>query len=260
MGLLDGKRAVITGGGTGIGLAIAKRFREEGASVLICGRREEVLKAAIPTIAPDGKGVSYVVADVTDDGDVSALIDRAEAAGGVDVLVNNAGFMRFASLADTDEAMFESLLRVNVLGIWKVMNRVYPVMKEAGGGSIINLSSIAGHKAFPGTGAYSVSKAAVTMLSQVAAMEYAAAKVRVNILAPGLVEDTELAAPIFGSSEKVESFYAKLRPLHPLGRSGRSNDIAEAALFFAQDGSDWISGVMLPVDGGRHLATNRPTT
>lgn len=259
MGVLEGKHAVVTGGGTGIGRAIARRFREEGASVVICGRREEVLKEALSAISPDGSGVSYVVADVTKDDDINRLVDTAKKHGGIDVLVNNAAFMRFGALADTDEETFEALLRVNVLGVWKVMNKVYPVMKEAGGGSIINLSSIAGHKAFPGTGAYCTSKAAVIMLSQVAAMEYAGAKVRVNIISPGLVEDTELALPIFGE-EKVEEFYAKLRPLHPLGRSGRSKDIAEAALFFAQDGSEWISGVMMPVDGARHLATNRPPT
>jgi meso-butanediol dehydrogenase/(S,S)-butanediol dehydrogenase/diacetyl reductase len=259
MGVLEGKTAVVTGGGTGIGRAIAKRFRDEGATVVICGRREQVLQEALSSISPDGSGVSYAVADVTKDEDINKLVDTAKAAGGIDILVNNAAFMRFAPLADTDEKTFEELFRVNVLGVWKVMNHVYPVMEKAGGGSIINISSIAGHKAFPGTGAYCTSKAAVIMLSQVAAMEYAGAKVRVNIIAPGLIEDTELALPIFGE-EKVEDFYAKLRPLHPLGRSGRSADIAEAALFFARDGSEWVSGVMMPVDGARHLATNRPPT
>ncbi len=256
MGILEGKNAVVTGGGTGIGRAIAKRFRDEGATVVICGRREQVLKEALEYISPDGSGVRSVRADITKDADIDNLVSEA---GAIDILVNNAAFMRFGSLAETDEATFEELLRVNVLGTWKMMNKVFPVMKQRGGGSMINLSSIAGHKVFPGTGAYCTSKAAVTMLSQVAAMEYAADKVRVNIIAPGLVEDTELALPIFGE-DKIEDFYAKIRPLHPLGRSGRSTDIAEAALFFAADGSEWISGVMLPVDGARHLATNRPPT
>jgi meso-butanediol dehydrogenase/(S,S)-butanediol dehydrogenase/diacetyl reductase len=259
MGVLEGKRAVVTGGGTGIGLATARRFHEEGASVVICGRRESVLTEAQRSISATGDQISAVVVDVTDDAAIDALVEHATNDGPIDICVNNAGFMRFATLADTDEATFAELFRVNVLGMWKVMKRVFPVMERAGGGSIINISSIAGHKAFPGTGAYSVSKAAVIMLSQIAAMEYASAKVRVNTIAPGLVEDTELAAPIFGEAN-VEAFYEKLRPLHPLGRSGRSIDIAEAALFFAADGSEWISGVMMPVDGARHLATNRPQT
>ena len=113
-----------------------------------------------------------------------------------------------------------------------------------------------GIKAFPGAGVYCSSKAALQMVSQVMAMEGAADKIRVNCILPALVEDTELADPIFGK-ENIQDFYNKLRPLHPLGRNGKPSDIADAALYFATDMSEWVTGVILNVDGGRHLATNR---
>ena len=131
-------------------------------------------------------------------------------------------------------------------------------MRKTGGGRIINFSSIAGLKAFPNSGVYCTTKAALQLLSQVMAMEGASDKIRVNVICPALVEGTELANPIFGK-EHVQEFYEKIRPLHPLGRSGRPADIAEAALFLASEQSSWITGVIFPVDGGRHMATNRPT-
>ena len=104
----------------------------------------------------------------------------------------------------------------------------------------------------------SCSKAALQMVSQVMAMEAAKDNIRVNLIAPAVVEGTEIADPVYGSENVVHDFYDRLRPLHPLGRNGRPQDIAEAALFFASESSSWISGVVLSVDGGRHLATNRP--
>ena len=130
-------------------------------------------------------------------------------------------------------------------------------MKKAEGGSIINISSMAGVKAFPGAGAYCTSKAALQMMSQTVAMENAADQIRVNCILPALVEDTELANEIVGE-EGVLEFWDKLRLLHPMGRNGRPADIADAALFLASDQSSWITGALLNVDGGRHMATNRP--
>ncbi len=258
MGKLDSKTALITGGGTGIGLAIAKKFHSEGAFVVICGRRAQVLKEAEREIAPDGERVFSVTGDVMKEDDIVRMVEETAAkAGGIDILVNNAGIMRFGQLHETPIEEFHAMMNTNVFGPWRLMVHTAPHMKEAGGGSIINLSSIAGIKAFPGTGVYCTSKAALQMVSQVMAMEGAPDKIRVNLILPALVEDTELANPIFGK-EGVPDFYDRLRPLHPLGRNGKPKDIADAALFFASDDSEWISGVMLNVDGGRHLATNRP--
>ncbi len=258
MGLLDNKTALITGGATGIGLAIAQRFHQEGALVVICGRRKEKLIEAEGKISAGKERVLAVQADVTVEDDVKRLVAETVKAGGtVDILVNNAGIMRFEQLEDSDLALWDRLMKTNTYAPWRLMVEVLPPMRKAGGGSIINLSSIAGLKALPGAGVYCTTKAALQMLSQVMALEVAGDKIRINLICPGLVEDTELADPIFGK-EGVPGFYARLRSLHPLGRSGRPQDVADTALFLASDQSAWITGVILPVDGGRHLATNRP--
>nr|HID60029.1 SDR family oxidoreductase [Desulfobacterales bacterium] len=121
---------------------------------------------------------------------------------------------------------------------------------------IINISSIAGLKAFPSVGLYCTSKPALQMLSQVMAMEVASDNIRVNLICPPVVEDTELSVPIFGE-ENVSEFYDNMRPLHPLDRNGKPKDVTEAAFFLASEESSWITGITLNVDGGRHLATNR---
>ena len=258
MGQLDGKIALITGGGTGIGKAIAARFYAEGASVAICGRRKSVLDAAAAHIGADAARIYADTLDVRHPAAVTAFVDAvAKRFGGLDILVNNAGIMRFGAVLEASEELWNGVLDTNVLGPWRLMQAVVPYMRKRGGGSIINLSSIAGHKSLPNAGVYCTSKAALNMISQVAALEWAADKIRVNLIAPGLVEDTELADPIFGA-DGVPAFYDKLRGLHPLGRSGTPKDVADAALYFAGEQSSWVTGVMLPLDGGRHLATNRP--
>ncbi|MFC1650256.1 SDR family NAD(P)-dependent oxidoreductase [Candidatus Latescibacterota bacterium] len=259
MGKLDSKTAVVTGGGTGIGLAIAKRFHDEGAFVVICGRRKEKLAEAESIISSDGERVFSVTADVMVEEDIIRVVDKTVAkTGRLDVLVNNAGIMRFGKLHETPVEEFHAMMKTNVFGSWRMMVHAVPHMRKVGGGSIINLSSIAGIKAFPGAGAYCTSKAALQMISQVMSMEVCDDNIRVNLILPALVEDTELAEPIFGK-ENIPAFYDKLRLLHPLGRNGRPKDIADAALYFATDDSSWVTGVMLNVDGGRHLTTNRPT-
>lgn len=258
MGLLKEKTAIITGGGTGIGRIMARRFHEEGAAVIICGRREAKLREAISTIAKDGDRVHMIGADVTVEGDIRRLVELAmEKTGRIDILVNNAGVMRFGKLDETDPSSWDMQILTNAYAPWRLMVAVLPEMRKVGGGSIINISSIAGLKAFPGVGLYCTSKAALQMLSQVMAMEVASENIRVNLICPAVVEDTELPLPIFGE-EKVSEFYDNMRPLHPLGRNGTPKDVADAALFFASDQSSWITGTILNLDGGRHLATNRP--
>jgi NAD(P)-dependent dehydrogenase (short-subunit alcohol dehydrogenase family) len=257
MGQLDEKTALITGGGTGIGRAIAKRFHEEGAYVIISGRRRDKLSESEKSISPSGERIFSVVADITSDTDCINLIEATvKKAGRLDILVNNAGVMRFGQLHETPLVEWDLMIKTNAYGPWRLMVHAVPHMRQAGGGSVINLSSIAGIKAFPGTGIYSASKCTLQMLSQVMAMEVASDNIRVNCILPGLVEDTELAFPIVGK-ENVHAFWDRVRPLHPMGKSGKPKDIADAALFFASDQSSWITGVLLSVDGGRHMATNR---
>ncbi len=263
MGRLTGKITIVTGGGTGIGRAIAYRFYREGATVAICGRRRNVLETAKEEILAGGDGnedrtVYLDTVDVSQSEEVDRFVTTvARAFGGVDILVNNAGIMRFSPLVEMEEDLWSDLLEVNTLGPWRMMKAVYPHMKARGGGAVVNLSSIAGHKSLPNVAGYCSAKAALTMMSQVAALEWAGDGIRVNVIAPGLVEDTELADPIFGK-DGVPAFYEKLRSLHPLGRSGTTDDVADLALFLVTEQSSWITGAMIPLDGGRHLATNRP--
>jgi NAD(P)-dependent dehydrogenase (short-subunit alcohol dehydrogenase family) len=258
MGLLNGKTAIITGGGSGIGLEISRLFHKEGAKVVICGRRMDKLAEASSRISETGEGVFTIKADVTVEADVKRLVEGAvEKTGRIDILVNNAGFMRFGKLYEMDPLLWDALMNVNARAPWRLMVAVLPEMRKVGAGSIINISSIAGLKAFSGNGMYGTSKAALQHLSQVMAIEVASENIRVNVICPAVVEDTELSIPIVGK-ENIQKRYDTMRPLHPLGRNGKPKDIADAALFLASDQSSWITGIILNVDGGRHLATNRP--
>lgn len=258
MGQLDGKTAIITGGGTGIGRAVAKLFHDEGAYVVINGRRQKKLDETSALISPGGERIHSVVADMTYDDDIKLLLDETvNLTGRLDIFVNNAGVMRFGQLHETPTAEWELMMKTNAYAPWRTMVYAVPLMRKTGGGSIINISSIAGIKAFPGAGIYCASKAALQTISQVMAMEAALDNIRVNCILPALVEDTELAFPIVGE-ENIEDLWKKLRPLHPMGRSGKPSDIADAALFFASEQSSFITGTLLNVDGGRHMSTNRP--
>lgn len=258
MGQLDDKTAIITGAFGGIGLEIAKRFHREGAKVVICDRKAEKLTWASIQISESGERIQAVEADVILEEDIQKVVSKAvDHFGGIHILVNNAGVLRFARLEDTEPTAWRTLMRTNAFAPWRFMVAVLPEMRKAGGGSIINISSINGIKAFPGAGLYCASKAAQQMLSQVMAMEVAGDNIRVNSILPGLVEDTEFLYNEIGR-EHLPEFFESLRPLHPLGRNTKPKDIADAALFLASDQSEFISGVLLNVDGGRHLATNRP--
>lgn len=256
--LLARKTAIITGAATGIGLAIAMRLQQEGANVVICDIQGDKVSEAAKEISPAGERIHAVAADVTVEGDIKRVVDQAvEKFGGIDILVNNAGVLAFGNLDQTEPSVWHRLISTNAYAPWRFMVAVLPEMRKAGGGSIINISSINGIKAFPGMGIYCTSKAALQMLSQVMAMEVAADNIRVNLILPGLVEDTDFLTPRIGQ-ENVADFYQSLRPLHPLGRNAKPDDIANAALFLASEQAEYITGVLLNVDGGRHMATNRP--
>lgn len=259
MRAMNGKIAIVTGGGTGIGKAIAAKYVAEGAQVILCGRRVEKLEQAAGEIASDGTVSPLALqCDVTDQAQILGMVKTViNHFGGIDVLVNNAGVMRFDELTQASDQTFELIMKTNLWAPWRCSCAVIPHMKNRGGGSIITISSVAGLRAMSGAGLYCTSKAAVQMLCQTLALENAPDQIRVNIICPAVVEDTELSVPIVGE-DGVEEFYNKLRVCHPLGRNGRPDDIAEAALYLASDASRWVTGTVLPVDGGRMLTSNRP--
>lgn len=258
VGILDEKTAIVTGGGSGIGFAIAERFHDEGANVVICGRNEEKLSKASSAISPEGARLLCLKADISAEDDIIHVVkETVREYGAIDILVNNAGMLKFGRMDEVTPEEWEGVMRTNAFGTWRFMVAVLAHMRMRKTGSIINISSINGIKAFPGTGVYGASKAAMQMLSQVMAMEAASDNIRINMILPGLVEDTDFSIQEIGR-ENLAAFWQSMRKLHPLGRNGKPSDIADAALFLASDKSQYITGVLLNVDGGRHLATNRP--
>jgi NAD(P)-dependent dehydrogenase (short-subunit alcohol dehydrogenase family) len=258
MGLLDGKTALVAGGGTGIGRAIAQRLHEEGAFVVVSGRRKEKLAEAAAAISPQGKRFEGIPADLTRDEDIARLMAEVMTRhAGLDVLVNCMGIMRFGRLETLKRQELRDMIEVNTVAPWMLSMAALPLMRSRGTGSIVNIASISGMRPFAGSGAYCGSKSALIMMSQVMALEHAAEGIRVNCICPGMVEETELGDAVF-SAAQVQASYERFRSTHPLGRNGKPRDVADAALFFASTQSAWITGAVLPLDGGRLLTTNSP--
>ncbi len=257
--MLTDRTAIVTGAGTGIGRAIASTLHAHGARVVLAGRRRDRLAETASLL---GDRTLIVPTDVTAPDQVQALADAAAefGQGRIDILVNNAGVMRFAPFQQADEAHWQTMMDVNCWGPRRLMAAVLPAMRgggSGGGGSIVNIASIAGEHAFPGAAAYGAAKRALRHISQVLAMEEAAHGVRVNVICPGVVEDTDLLDGAV-APDKQAGFLTTFAGVHPLGRNGKPDDVADAVLFFASPQSRWITGAVLPLDGGRHLASNRP--
>lgn len=250
---ITGKAALVTGGGTGIGLAAATRLAADGAHVTICGRRGEVLDAAVAQITPTvgaGGSIRAIPADITVEDQVAAAVAFAtESTGGLDILFANAGgSMHLGPFGDADIDAVRATIDLNLAGTVICIKHVVAPMRAAGGGSIIGMSSGAG--AFPHRQlwAYGAAKAGIDMLCKSAAEELGADGIRVNTVQPGIVDD-ELMAFITAGGPLLDDYLAGM----PLGRVGQVGDIAEAVRFLAGPESSWITGINLPIDGGHHL-------
>jgi len=245
VGKLSGKVAVITGANSGIGLATAKRFVEEGAHVVITGRREHELNEAVAQI---GKNVTAVQGDVSRLDDLDRLYATVrEKHGHLDVLFANAGLGTTAPLGSISEEHFDRQFDINVKGLLFTVQKALPLFKD--GGSIILNSSIAGQKGFGGFSVYNATKAAVRSFARSWTSDLKQRKIRVNAISPGPIE-----TPIFGklglSQEESRQIATSFSEQVPLGRTGQPEEIASAALFLASDESSFITGVDLCVDGG----------
>jgi NAD(P)-dependent dehydrogenase (short-subunit alcohol dehydrogenase family) len=242
---LAGKIAVITGGNSGIGLATAKRFVEEGAHVVITGRREKELKEAAALI---GRNVTTVVGDVTRLEDLDRLFAVVkEKHGHIDVLFANAGWGEVAPLAVATEAHFDQTFDLNVKGTFFTAQKALPLLKD--GGSIILNSSVANVMGMPAFTVYAASKAAVRSFARGWTMELKDRKIRVNTISPGPIE-TPVLEKTGLTPEQVKQAVAQWVSEVPLGRRGKPEEIAATVVFLASDESSYITGVDLAVDGG----------
>ena len=244
---LRGVGALVTGGGSGIGLACAARLAREGATVTICGRNEDRLRAAVEGL---GGAARYVVADVTDEAAVAdAVAAASEPTGTLGVIVANAGATEaFGPLALVDVDAFERDLRLNVTGTFLTIKQGAPALARAGGGAIVAVSSIAGVLTHRLMGPYAASKAGMEMLVKNAADELGAYGIRVNAVRPGLVP-TGASDPLASNDATRADYLAQM----PLGRLGSVEDIAGAVSFLAGPDSTWITGQCIGVDGGHSL-------
>jgi NAD(P)-dependent dehydrogenase (short-subunit alcohol dehydrogenase family) len=247
------RTALVTGGGSGIGLASAARLATDGAHVAICGRTEEKLAKAEAAIAPgvgDGGSIRSIVADVTIEEQVAAAVAfAAEPAGGLDILFANAGGSHHLGPFDAaDLNAVRTTIDLNLVGTIICIKHAVPAMRDRGGGSIIGMSSGAGHFPHRWLWAYGASKAGIEEVCRYAAEEFGGDGIRVNVLQPGIIDD-ELMAPITGGGKLLDHYLANM----PLGRVGTVNDVAEAVRFLAGPESSWITGACLPIDGGHHL-------
>lgn len=244
---LGGKVAIVTGGGSGIGRAVAELFAREGARVVVADYKTDLGKETVEAIKRDGGDAMFVQVDVSSSAQVERLVDATlNTYGGIDILLNNAGILLFGTVLDTDEKDWNRVVSINLTGTFLVSKAVLPHMITRGGGSIINVTSSTGaHDAGPNTAAYVSSKGGVALLTRAMAIDHAKDNVRVNAIAPGPTDTPMLRNAL--SPHQLAAFAATL----PMGRLGRPEELASAVMFLASDEASFVTGAILAVDGGQ---------
>lgn len=247
---LQRKVAIVTGGGSGIGRAIALAFAREGASVAVLGRRQDVLARVVTELINlGGAHATAIVCDVTQ-GEESrkAVADVERLFGGVNVLVNNAGVLSVSTAENISEDDWDRVIDTNLKGPFLMFRAVLPVFRRSGGGSVVSIGSVLGLIAMKDRAAHCASKGGVTLLTKAMALDHAQENIRVNCICPAIVE-TELVKGLFDQSEEGHKARDTRIATLPLGRFGKPEDVAELATFLASDESSWITGAANPVGG-----------
>lgn len=254
MSSLRGKVALVTGGTSGIGKAIAERFVQEGALVVISGRSHQRGRAVAEELNGSDGSATFIPADVTQEREVRTLVDKSlRQATRLDILVNSAGVILRAPLVETPEEAWDRVMAVNVKGVFLCTKHVLPIMMKQRSGAIVNVASLAGKIVAPDLSAYCASKGAVIQLTRATALEGAPYNVRANALCPTLIGGTPIADQFLMAHESSEQARLDFVKSIPLKRLGTVSDVAYAALFFSTDESSFLTGIALPVDGGVYL-------
>lgn len=249
--ILKDKVAHITGGSSGIGLAIAERFIREGAKVMISGRSEQNGHKAENYLKKINEGaIAFVQGDVSKSEDVTRIIDETvKRYGRIDILVNNAGIFLEKRAEDTTEEEWDRIIDVNLKGVFLCSKAAYHYFRKQGGGNIVNISSDSGISGNPGEAAYCASKGGVTNLTRAMALDYARESIRVNAVCPAVI-DTPMLEREVCLQEDREGYLKEIADEHPVGRIGTPEEVAFAVLMLASDEASFITGVNFPVDGG----------
>jgi NAD(P)-dependent dehydrogenase (short-subunit alcohol dehydrogenase family) len=250
---LQGKVALVTGGGTGIGTAIVERFVKEGAKFCITGRRKEMLDKVAKSFPKES--ITTCPGDVSKDEDVARMVETTVKFGGkLDILVNNAAISIQGPVADLDRAVWRQVIDVNLTGPFMLMQAAIPHMIKAGGGSIINIASVGGVRCLPGFPAYCTSKAGLIMLTKQAALDYGPHKIRCNAVCPGGIK-TDMTEKDFGQFGKMlgmdtDAYFKLISAELPLKRFGKPEEMGGICTFLASDDSSFMTGAALVIDAG----------
>lgn len=243
---LEHKVAIITGGGTGIGRGIALQFAKEGAYVAICGRREEPLSETVRMIQESGGEGIYALCDVSSSEQVKDFVQTVLTKWGqIDILVNNAGVYIAHDVASVQEEEWDKVQNVDAKGVFLMCREVLPHMLRKESGKIVNIASIAGLFGFEQSAAYCAAKGAVVNLTREMALDYSSKGIRVNAIAPGVIE-SDMTGPMLSDEQTKKAFLEKT----PVGRIGKPEDIAFAAIYLASPEADFVTGQTIVVDGG----------
>ena len=247
MGTFEGKVAVVTGGSSGIGRATALGLARAGARVVVSGRNQERGEETVGLITAGGGEALFVRAEVANAPEVEAMVRTAVTTyGRLDCAVNSAGVGLFASIVDCPERKWQRVLDINLKGAWLCMKYEIPQILKAGGGAIVNVSSITGVTGIANMSAYSASKHAIIGLTKTAALEYAKDDLRINAVCPGSMK-TPMQDPVISGNPEAE---AELGATHPIGRMGTAEEAAAAIVWLCSDAASFVTGHAMMVDGG----------